>query len=615
MSKRQMVHGLIVLVSAIASSRAGEREVVSLHGFCDQELKMVGLGVSRPVDVHIKAMGAGGNQGWTYKSDQMFAAGWIINADTRKLVWKMDVDNTSSTRKNREFDDRVRLQEGNYEVYFAVPTFGYHTTFTHININVDHRDQPLFRSYEKHEDGVFSFFKDWWSDDVAKEWEKRCAEWGIDVLVDEASASHVRMYGTPRDIAHAVIRLAPLHDGALKKQGFELTERTTLQVYGLGEATGDQEMHDFAWIVNAHDRTRVWEPDHRKQSHAGGAEKNAEWTGEVTLEKGQYVVYCVTDDSHSPDDWNSFPPYDPMNWGMTLSVRSESEKKNVRLFTYREDQNVIVSLTKVKDEEHRSEGFTLKEDARVRIYAFGERSNARRLMADYGTIIDARTRTKVWTMDVDKSWHAGGASKNRYLDEVIELPRGSYIVTYNTDDSHSYDDWNSQPPFDPEFYGITVMGAGPRYNPGIVTRYAERQDKNVIAQITRVRDDADEEKRFRLDRPSRVRIYAIGEGEKRQMFDYGWIEDASTGSIVWEMTYAMTFHAGGGRKNRMVNTSLLLEKGDYLLRYVADDSHSFNDWNVDPPEDQEYWGITVFRDDGTERVQIPEVPRPPQTPE
>jgi len=137
----------------------------------------------------------------------------------------------------------------------------------------------------------------------------------------------------------------------------------------------------------------------------------------------------------------------------------------------------------------------------------------------------------------------------------------------------------------------------------------EERDKNIVAQIVRMRDDADQSDNFKLDRSTRLRVYAIGEGQGREMYDYGWIEDARNGSVVWEMTYPMTFHAGGGRKNRMVNTTIMLDRGEYRLRWRSDDSHSYGDWNVDPPEDQEYWGITLYRDEGPGVI-----PRPPQTP-
>jgi hypothetical protein len=80
------------------------------------------------------------------------------------------------------------------------------------------------------------------------------------------------------------------------------------------------------------------------------------------------------------------------------------------------------------------------------------------------------------------------------------------------------------------------------------------------------------------------------------MNDYGWIEDKNSGTVIWEMTYSMTFHAGGGRKNRSVSTTIVLEKGDYALHYVSDDSHSFNHWNTSPPDDPTMWGITLYEE-------------------
>jgi hypothetical protein len=346
---------------------------------------------------------------------------------------------------------------------------------------------------------------------------------------------------------------------------------------------------------------------------AGGARKNVKFSGHVTLKKGNYVLYYTTDDSHSMADWNESPPEDPLNWGITLSIAGD--KSQFRLFPYKEDQNVIISMTRVKNNENRSKGFTLKQESKIRIYCIGERSNSRRLMSDYGLIIDAKTRSKVWTMDVDRTLHAGGASKNRLADEVVSLPKGSYIVTFTTDDSHAYGDWNASPPFDPEHYGITLMGVGEKFNSSLVTKFVEERDKSIIAQIIRVGDDADKVEQFKLDRTTRVRIYAIGEAQGHEMVDYGWIEDARTGDIIWEMAYGMTFHAGGGRKNRMVNTTFLLDRGEYTLHYKTDDSHSYGNWNTEPPEDQQYYGITLYKDEGGAVPPLPPVePRMPAPP-
>ena len=39
-----------------------------------------------------------------------------------------------------------------------------------------------------------------------------------------------------------------------------------------------------------------------------------------------------------------------------------------------------------------------------------------------------------------------------------------------------------------------------------------------------------------------------------------------------------------------------LPAGRYELRYETDGSHAYGDWNDDPPDDPEGWGITVLPD-------------------
>ncbi|MEW6509767.1 MAG: hypothetical protein AB1428_02280 [Bacteroidota bacterium] len=613
MSQRKRTRWLggafFLLVAAGGIVFGGEKQIVSLRDMSEVEVKQAGFELRQEAPVHIVALGGGGDYGWTYKSDEMFAYAWIIDADTRNKVWEMTAGNSSKSKDDRSFDGTVTLSPGSYEVYFAAAVFAYHSTFSHMRTNVDHRRSPLFGERKKGKTNFFEWFSGWWSDDIAKDWDKRAKHWGVDVYVDESVP--VSSFQPPKQASDVVFKATGLGDDETIRQGFSLADEATIHIYAIGEGQREGELADYGWIVSQADRKRVWEMQLRNCSRAGGAKKNILTSADVTLPRGDYVLYCITDDSHSADDWNENPPYDPLNWGVTLSVSNEKEQKAFKTVPYTEDRNVIVSLVHPKDDDYLSAGFTLKEDAKVRVYAIGERGSSRRMMADFGTILNAKTRKKVWTMDFDRTSHAGGAGKNRYIDEVISLPRGSYIVTYQTDDSHSYDDWNSTPPYDKEHYGITAMGAGERWNPGIVAKYVEERDKNIIAQIVRVGDGADLTERFTLDKTTRVRIYAIGEGQGREMYDYGWFEDAKTGTVIWEMTYGMTFHAGGGRKNRMVNTTILLERGEYRLRYKSDDSHSFGDWNVDPPEDQQYWGITLYRDDGSLPPVPPHAPHPP----
>ena len=97
-----------------------------------------------------------------------------------------------------------------------------------------------------------------------------------------------------------------------------------------------------------------------------------------------------------------------------------------------------------------------------------------------------------------------------------------------------------------------------------------------------------------MDKTSKIRIYAIGEITKDQLFDFGWIEKADTREVVWEMTYRKTVPAGGDEKNRMFNGTIILEAGRYVVVFRTDDSHSYRNWNADRPLDPENYGITIF---------------------
>ena len=116
----------------------------------------------------------------------------------------------------------------------------------------------------------------------------------------------------------------------------------------------------------------------------------------------------------------------------------------------------------------------------------------------------------------------------------------------------------------------------------------------VIAQINQVLDNEDKSVAFSLASSQSVRIFAIGEGQGGEMFDYGWIEDVDKGSRVWEMKEAATAHAGGAGKNRKVDAVITLPAGNYKLRYKSDDSHAFDHWNSLPP-DINFWGIAVYK--------------------
>jgi hypothetical protein len=297
----------------------------------------------------------------------------------------------------------------------------------------------------------------------------------------------------------------------------------------------------------------------------------------------------------------------------------------------------VAALRRMKDDETRSVGFTLRRPTDLRVYALGEGADGE--MYDYGWIVDGATRRTVWSMEYSETNPAGGDDKNRMVNDIISLDPGSYVLQYTTDDSHSYEDWNADPPDDREAWGITVTvaDADDRRSTGSrrptrargeladavetatvaameaarvaatealrsaraeVDREMRRvwADVEVMAQLIRVGDDADLREPFTLDRDSQVRIYALGEGTFGEMHDYAWIEDAATGEPVWRMSYDQTEHAGGDEKNRMVDTVVRLRAGEYVLRYESDDSHAFDSWNMPAPPDAANYGVTLFRE-------------------
>ncbi len=97
-------------------------------------------------------------------------------------------------------------------------------------------------------------------------------------------------------------------------------------------------------------------------------------------------------------------------------------------------------------------------------------------------------------------------------------------------------------------------------------------------------------------------IYALGEAQDSVLVDYGWIENAVTGEVVWKMNFENSVHGGGDPCNRKVVDNLWLPAGTYTLHFVYNDSHGNGGWVGEPPERPFYYGITVFNIFAIERI-------------
>lgn len=576
----------------------GMKSIAELKDFTEEEVKGAGFVLTNNTTVHISALGGGGKIFWRDVFDddertQMYASGWIIDAQTRGLVWEMTMDNTSGRSDKRTFEGTADLKRGAYEVYYAAHGYYHGSAFSNSSFNIDRRRN---RSGVWNGSGFLGIFGGD-NEDMEDEFMENARDYGITVSVDEGQSSSVEKFAVPGENKRVVFTATRLGDREFIKKGLTVAKDVTLHVYALGEGRKRDEVYDHGWIVNSETRERVWEMGVRNIEHAGGASKNVRFEEDIAFSRGTYELYFVTDDSHSNDDWNAKPPHDPFQYGLTITAKNDADKNLIKVGEVPEmKQHVIVGLTRVSDDDFVSAGFSLRNDTKVRLYALGERESDSEL-ADYAWIVNAKTRERVWSMDERSTFHAGGDSKNRLADEVITLPKGNYLAYYQTDGSHSYSDWNADPPFDEESWGLTITGVGEKFDPKTVTAFTEESEEaDVIAQLVRVRDDRHVVKSFTVDKDMKVRVYAIGEGVDRDMADYGWIENARNGDVVWEMTYRKTERAGGTKKNRMISEIITLEKGEYELHYRSDDSHSYNDWNDDPPEDRIHWGITIYKE-------------------
>jgi hypothetical protein len=251
-----------------------------------------------------------------------------------------------------------------------------------------------------------------------------------------------------------VVDFTKVRDEDFFAQGITLKKALDLHIYSIGEGT-DGDMYDYGWIVNTKTREKVWVMDYDDTQPAGGSRKNRMYDAILRLEPGNYMVYYMTDDSHAYRDWNESPPYDKKHYGLSIAVVDDTYSKgDIVEYQEEEDASILAKIVRVRDGEHRKSRFTLDKDGYIHVYALGEGSDGE--MYDYAWIENSNTGRVVWEMTFRKTDRAGGARKNRLFDDRILLEAGDYVVYYETDDSHSFNDWNDRPPRDQFSWGVTI---------------------------------------------------------------------------------------------------------------------------------------------------------------
>lgn len=405
----------------------------------------------------------------------------------------------------------------------------------------------------------------------------------------------------------------------LKSIGLELSRAgtVTIEAQGLEEDRkdrndgwrwswgGDDEdrMTCYAWLIDASTREPVWVMSPRETERGDRGDLRIERV-ELDLEAGRYELYLYAgfhEFGGDDDNWS---------WRSERRGRREAEEDLAECYarvtsddlsgavrTYEPDgtfSDALIAFTGVGDSELRRQGFELDREMELQLYGLMEYPRGNDEPADFGWIVDLATGERVWDMSDRRGRRAGGSSKNRVLDREVELGPGRYLLTYGTDDSHSAEAFNTDPPFDPLAWGVQIR-PGRDFDRGGFRTFDAPERATPLIDFSRARDDDFQEQAFRLSQPTTLHVYAIGEGvdDGWRWVDYGWIIDAATRETVWEMEDRNTVPAGGAEKNRMFDGIVELPAGDYVAFFVTDDSHSWEDWNDAAPFDPAGWGMQI----------------------
>jgi hypothetical protein len=453
--RHEVLYLTAALVLACTASQAGV--IARIERPAPYDLRVVGFELPRDAAVRIEAQGVGfrgtstfGLWRWTDPDDEAtrIAYAWLLDTGTREPVWIMDPATSERDKDNPYLfraDHRIDLPAGRYELYYfsGVEWFA-----------GDGSEEPAEQS--------------WWSSVFGrdrpspKQLGEALGAGYASVSSEGLSERDAPAFDVTGAIPGALILHQQLGDSTLRVSGFTLERAAYLRLYGLVEkAETWQTSSDFGWIVDATTREIVWDSNTADLKEAGGATKNRKFDEQLGLEPGRYVVYFGTDLSHSYAHFNAPPPYDPLNWGITILPGRDFAAASFGAFDPSKDDEPLIEITEVGADQSIDRAFRLSGPGVLQVLALGEYDGDEERFYDHGWISDASTGKTVWRMTGRNTMDAGGAKKNRRFDGLVELPAGEYVVHYVTDGSHSFDQWNEEAPFEPERWGITIRaGSG-----------------------------------------------------------------------------------------------------------------------------------------------------------
>ena len=115
----------------------------------------------------------------------------------------------------------------------------------------------------------------------------------------------------------------------------------------------------------------------------------------------------------------------------------------------------ISAILKVGDFQDLQKEFELDKKTNVLIVSVGEGLTE---MVDYGWITNSKNDTLFSQNEPMEVYnYLGGTTKNRIVVKTLTLQPGKYNLHYQSDDSHSYANWNAEAPSDSTWWGIQIF--------------------------------------------------------------------------------------------------------------------------------------------------------------
>lgn len=572
---------ILLLFRLLGSTANGDSFVLFQGDFKVDQLRRSGFVVhNRPVEVEVSATGS-------LQSDSVLAAyPWILREDNRELVWTLDLRRaTRGPGMTIATTQTLTLQPGRYDAYFT--SYG----------DPLRPASPPVSFFDRVSAVIDSDFQ---------RWRTESGRWQFSIHSLSAKDQPLIVAATVDDQQpddRVIWSTGPVGSKSVSEYLFETARQVDVRVRGVGEIYDD--LVDAGWIEDIETGEHVWDMTTVDTHFAGGSIRNRACDERVSLPEGRFRAVFQTNASHAYGDWRGNPPFDPEAWGMEIAAYQPDDALSVSEFDPWESLPRVASLTGIGDDQLVSYTFTLDQPMRVMVYSLGEGYPNEGKMFDYAWIVGAGER-EVWKMSVDQTSHAGGSSKNRRAETMLDLEAGvPYTVYYKTDDSHAFGDWRDDPPLHPDQWGVTIFALDPDYVPKVeipvvppvppVTTpgYWATEGKPLVS-LQSIGNGANVSQPFTLSDSATVHIYALGEMTREGRYDWGWISNVETGAVVWEMRRENSESAGGTSKNRLVDVLVKLPKGKYEAHYVTDDTHAFPDFHFGgAPDNPTAWGMSV----------------------